>query len=71
MKTHRIHVTLEKAIEWKIQTADEVLGKRKLVPKKPLKTNEILALIAERNKLRKIGDHIGYKIIKNQITDKC
>ena len=34
-------------------------------------TNNIWALIEKRNILRKIGDHIGYKIIKNQITDKC
>ena len=39
--------------------ADDILDKRKLVPRKPWMNNKILALTEEINKLRKIGDHIG------------
>ena len=38
------------------QAGDEVLGKRKLVPRKPCMTNVIL--IECKNKFRKIGDPI-------------
>ena len=41
----------------------------KLVQWKPWMTKQMLALIEESNKLRKIGDHIRYKIIKNYIID--
>ena len=34
-------------------------------------TDKTLALIEVRNKLRKIGDQIGNKIINNQVIDKC
>ena len=53
------------------ETAGEVSGMRKLVPRKPWMTNKILVLIEKRNKLCKIGNHIGYKIFNIQITGKC
>ena len=53
-----------KAKEWNITTSNVVLGKKKEVPRKPWLTNKIFFA------LKKKIDHIGYKIIKNQITDK-
>ena len=39
------------------QTADEALDKKNIP--KPWMTNYILALIEDKNKLRKIDDHFG------------
>lgn len=48
----------------------ELIGLRKLEPKKPWMTKEILDLIEERNKMRK-QDFDRYKRVKNLITQKC
>ncbi|KAI5717312.1 hypothetical protein M8J77_003669 [Diaphorina citri] len=52
------------------KTADKVLGKNKLEPRKPWMTREILDLITQRNKWRK-KDQVRYKQLKNQIEMKC
>jgi len=52
------------------QSAVESIGFRKLNPRKPWITNEIMDLIKYRNKLKKTDDAM-YRIIKNRITQKC
>uniref|UniRef100_A0A2S2QSL5 LINE-1 reverse transcriptase n=1 Tax=Sipha flava TaxID=143950 RepID=A0A2S2QSL5_9HEMI len=52
------------------QSAVESIGFRKLNPRKPWITNEIMDLIKYRNKLKKTDDAM-YRIVKNRITQKC
>lgn len=52
------------------QYAIKTIGFRKLNPRKPRITNEIMDLIKYHNKLRKTNDAM-YRIIKNRITQKC
>ncbi|XP_050527984.1 uncharacterized protein LOC126898081 [Daktulosphaira vitifoliae] len=52
------------------QFAEESIGLRKLNPRKPWITSEIMDLIKYRNKLMKTYDSM-YRIIKNRITQKC
>ncbi|KAI5739387.1 hypothetical protein M8J77_018683 [Diaphorina citri] len=53
-----------------IKATDKIIGKDKLVARKPWMTQEILNLILERNKLRN-KDQEKYKQKKNEITTKC
>lgn len=68
--------TIETGMDWTnmktlmSNTADTILGKNKLEPMKPWMTQDILDLIAKRNKLRK-SDQLKYKEVKNLITQKC
>ncbi|KAL4142182.1 hypothetical protein QTP88_004691 [Uroleucon formosanum] len=52
------------------QSTVESIGFRKLNPRKPWITNEIMDLIKYHNKLMKTDDAM-YRIIKNRITQKC
>lgn len=76
-RTNKIANGSEEPMKWNnikmgiIEATNEVLGKRKLEPRKPWMTEEILNLIQERNKFRKENNMDDYKRIKNHITTKC
>ena len=69
-QTHKSKGSWKKQKNGISQTADKVLGKRMLVPKKSWTTN-ILTSVEEKNrfKILKINrkSKIGYKIAKNQL----
>ncbi|KAI5755057.1 hypothetical protein M8J77_013699 [Diaphorina citri] len=53
-----------------VKTADNILGKNTLTPRKPWMTSSILDIIKERNFWRN-KDTARYKELKNTITSKC